>query len=351
MNLQEAELADARKGTVFFLGKLEANRQPSFDLGLSSNFVGSTSIVTDLKQGSETLLNSFDMGKKVVAGFNKYTQPVTELLQSFFSKVSEHISATYGESSIVLEWVGEFISWAISSFAGSLADLIPGWGYVENALDLYDGIKTAVTKTIKWLGQIYSGWGVKLLNGGPSYIAEAIAQNSARGLASGLKDIAIASVKTGLQAAGDAAGGAGSIVGAVAGVLQRIANLINYFVQRFLINRTFSQAKAAWTNDGLILTDQKQFNYWFRRATVTTPIIAALTLQSGYVGHPMRFLSLINKRGGVIGQDDYEKGVKHIEKLKILSGQFIKEYANSYKLDFSAPDSETVDNTLKAVQA
>ena len=351
MNLQKEELDDARKGTLFFLGKLEASRRPSFDLGLVSNFAGSTSILTDLKHGSELLLNQYDVGKKVISGYQTYLQPITELFQSFFDKITECIAKTYGEASAALEWVGEFSAWGISTLAGSLADLIPGWGYIQNAIDLYDGVKKAVINCIKWLSQIYSGWGVKLLEGGPSSIANAIAANSAAGLAGGLKDIAIASVKTGLQAAGDSAGGAGAIVGAVTGVLQRIANMINYAVQRFLIARTFNQAAKQWRMDGDMLRNHNQFNQWFKRSVVCTPIIAALTLNSGYVGNPLRFLALINPDGEIVTQAEYDQGVKHIETLKSLSKDYIKEYADHYKLEFKAPNSDTVNNTLKALQS
>ena len=349
MNIQQAELDDARRGTIFFLGRLEATRRPSFDLGLLSNFVLDTGISTDLKHGAECLLGQFDAGKKVVEGFNTYLKPVKRLLERFFDTLTEHIAATYGEASAVLEWVGEFAAWGASVFAGSMADLVPGMGYIENAVDLFHGVKRAVSHCIDWLKQVYSGWGVALLEGGPSIMAQAIATHNAAGLAGGLKDIAIASVKTGLQAAGDSAGGAGSIFAVITGILQRIANMVNYAIQRFLINRTFNAAKSAWNTEGDILNNHNQFCRWFRQSTVCTPIIAALTLQSGYVANPLRFLALINDQGDTIKQDEYDKGVKHIEKLKQLSRDYVKSYADNYKLEFTAPNSEQVTAQLQTV--
>ena len=233
---------------------------------------------------------------------------------------------------------------------GSLADIIPGWGYVESAIDLYDGVKQSVVSALKWLGQVYSGWGVKLLDGGPVVMASAIARHNATSLAGGLKDIAITSTKIGLQAAGDAAGGVGSIFGMITGLLQRIANMVGYCVQRFLLNRTLSQARYHWDNKAELVTDQERFLEWFKRSCAVTPVIAGLTLQSGLTANPLRFLALITPTDEVISQDAYNKGVEHISKLKDLSKSYVNEYADNYKLKFSGTDNYTqarIDDIFK----
>ena len=253
--------------------------------------------------------------------------------------MTEHFIGMYGESSAALEWVGEFGAWAVSTLVGSLSDIVPGWGYVEGAADLYDGVKKSVIKALAWLGQVYSGWGVKLLDGSPTIIASSIARHNATALAGGLKDTTLAVTKISLQAAGDAAAGVGSIIGVVTGILQRIANMVGYCIQRFLIARTFKQAAYHWENKAELITDHERFTEWFKRSCVCTPIIAALTMQSGLVANPLRFLALIDSGGDVISQEAYDKGVKHIEKLKDLSRKYCQEYADSYKLDFKGNES------------
>ncbi len=337
-DIQQKELDDARKGILFFLGHLDVQKDPSFDLGLISNFVSNTSILSDLKNGSATLLNSFDTGKKIVEGVQHIKKKLTAMLQTFFDAITERIAKLYGESGAVLEWVGEFGVWAASAFAGSLSDIIPGWGYVQSASDLYDGIKKSVIKAIAWISQVFSGWGVRLLEGGPTMMARALAQHSATGLAGGLKDIAITSCKVGLQAAGDAAAGAGAVVGAVTGILQRIANMVEYCVQRYLLNRLIGQAKHQWDTQGEMLTNPMRFHDWFQKACVCTPVVAALVMMSGYAAHPYRFLELIADEGGVIDQDKFDQGVQHIDTLKDLSKDYLKEYQNVYKLIFTSHD-------------
>ena len=347
-NVQAAELADARRGALFFLGNLEVVRKPSFDLGLVSNFVSGTSILSDLKNGAGSILESTKAGHAVLAGVDSLKSKIKAALAPFFDALSDRMAFLYGEGSAVMEWVGEFVSWAVSTFSGSLGDIIPGWGYVQDAADIYDGVKKSVTSCIKWLGQVFSGWGVKLLEGGPSIMAEAIARHNATALAGGLKDIAITSTKIGLKAAGDATAGVGAIVGAVTGILQRIANLIGYCAQRFLISQTISQAAYQFKNDGDMIQRQEAFIPWFKKTCVFTPVVAALCLNSGYTAHPYRFLQLISNTDEVIDQEGFDRGVKHIEKLKDLSGKYLREYTDGYKLQITCKDA-VADTILQRV--
>jgi len=336
--VQQKELDNARHGTLFFLGNLEVIKEPSFDIGLVSNFVSGTSIFSDLQNGTGLLLKSCSGGKKLVDGYETVKAKIKEVLASFFDAVAEKMAQTYGEGAAGLEWIGEFSTWAIANLTGTLADLIPGWGYVQDISAMYDAAKQAVTKAIAWLGQVFSGWGVKLLEGGPTIMSRSIAQHNAAALAGGLKDLAVTSCKIGLKAAGDAAAGIGAIVGAVLGILQRIACLIEYSVQRFLLNKTISQAKYQWDSKGEMMGNHGRFNEWFNRACVFTPVVAALCLCSGNVAHPYRFLQLITPDNDVISQADFDKGVRHIEKLQSLSRDYVREYTNSYHLKICSND-------------
>ena len=148
----------------------------------------------------------------------------------------------------------------------------------------------------------------------------------------------VASIAIGLQAAGDGVAAAGSIVSAVVGFLQRIANLVGYCVQRFLMNRTLSQASFQWRNDGEMKTSHGQFNQWFKRSVVCTPVIASLVMCSGFVANPLKFLALMDDEGSVITQAKYNDGVEYISKLKDLSKSYISEYCGNYKVTFKSDD-------------
>ena len=336
--LQAAEQADARNGCLYFLSKIDIARRPSCDIGLISNFVSGTSILGDLQNASTGLIKQTDVGRKAIDGIGRFVDPIKKQLAEFFDRLAEHFGKMYGEASAALEWVGEFGAWAVSTLVGSLADIIPGWGYVEAASDLYDGVKQSVVSAIKWLGQVYSGWGVKLLDGSPTIMASSIARHNATALAGGLKDTALAVTKISLQAAGDAAAGVGSIIGMITGILQRIANMLGYCIQRFLLARTLSQAKYHWDNKAELTQNMSQFTEWFKRSCALTPVVAGLCMQSGFMANPVRFLSLVTPSDEVISQDAYDKGILHIDKLKNLSRDYVREYADSYKLDFSSSD-------------
>ena len=339
MSIQDVELADARKGCLYYLGKIDVVRKPSFDIGLIGNFVGGTSILSDLQGACSGLIKQSDTGRKVLDGVSRFVEPIKKQLAEFFDKLAEHFGRMYGETAGALEWVGEFGAWAVSTLVGSLADIIPGWGYVEAASDLYDGVKQGVTSAIKWLGQVFSGWGVKLLDGSPTIMASAIARHNATALAGGLKDTALAITKISLQAAGDAASGVGSIIGMITGILQRIANMLGYCIQRFLLARTINQAKFHWNNKAELTTDKDKFREWFQRSCVLTPVVAGLCMQSGFMANPLRFLALLTPQDEVISQEAYDKGVAHIEKIKSLSRDYCREYADGYKLEFSSVDN------------
>ena len=218
------------------------------------------------------------------------------------------------------------------------------------AVDLYDGVKKSVISAVKWLSQVFSGRGVELLQGGPSIMAEAIARHNATSLAGGIKDVAITSTKIALHAAGDAAAASGSLVDVVVNILQRIAKMVDYCAQRFMINRVFDQARRQWYNEGIYKTHHDNFNHWFKNACVCTPVIAALTMNSGFTAHPYRFLALLSNENEIATQDQFNKGVKHIEKLKSLSIEYVKEYQDNYKVEFWSRD-ESVNNHLKNVLA
>lgn len=339
--IQIKELEDSKKGSLYFLSKLQLETAPSFSIGLAGKFLVNTEPLSDLKSGCEFLL-----GKTSISNtpFFEKTHAIVETIeghiQKFFDAILDKAKSLFGEALVGVEWLSEFAVWGIQNITGSLANLIPLWGYVRAAADMYSAIKTSVLSTIKLIEQSWSGYGVNLLTGTPSVIANALVQHNAMGVLGGLKDLALKSLEVGLEAAGDVAGGVGSLISLITDILERIFQLVMLCVQKYRVKSIISEAKDAYT----ATTSLSDFYKWFRFNSVTMPIIPSLVLQSGYVANPIRFLSLFDSTNEVIGQKEYDKGVKHIETLKALSKDYINDYKSSYKLIFNSSDA--VSNKL-----
>lgn len=359
LGVQKKEMADARLGVLYFLGNTRAVPKPKLELGLVGSFVADTTALSDLKDASLWIVNHTGPGKKVVEGVTKAKdwvadklKPITDLIKNFFNHLKIKIVETFGEAWDGIEAIAEYIVWATAELSQVLTNLIPGWGYVQSAADMYKGAKQAVVGVIRFVDQLYSGWGVKLMGGHPSVIANALARHSLVMIGSGLKDVAIAGVKIGLQAGGDALAGVGAVFSAVAGALQRIVALIDRFIQRFRVQAVLKRAHNEWLihkSDTCIASNHKQFSEWFQNAVITTPIIAALTLGSGFAGHPYRFLQLIHTGDQVVTQAQFDAGVKHIEKLKSLASKYVSSYVDDYRTDFVSDDELVKARLLEIV--
>ncbi|MCW8333295.1 hypothetical protein J4N42_16625 [Vibrio sp. SCSIO 43135] len=356
LGVQQLEMADARMGAMFMLANTEISKVSSFSNGhFFENFVIGAEPLSDLKTVSMGLLEKTDaMAKfqqtkagqnitKAVTIVGEATsvviQKVKQIISDFFRMLVNKVKAVYGEALYTAEWFAEFGTWLAGEFAGNFSSFIPGWGYVQSAADIYSGVKQAVCKSRDLVTQFYAGRGVELLGGHPSIIANALARHSAAGALGGLKNAAVGITKIGLEAAGDAFAGAGMLVSFITGLFERIVGLVDYMVQRTLVGKVLKRAKKEWVNKdsgSSMLKDHKRFSEWFQSAVITTPIIAALVMGSGFVGHPYKFIQLLAPNLAVVSQAEFDKGVIYIEKLKSLSSDYVQEYVEGYSVDFSS---------------
>lgn len=354
--VQQAEMADARMGIMYFLGNTQAVGVPNMDLGIFSSFVANPTALKDMKKLSLGIVNSFSAGRAVagavsgaVDSMKSYLKPVTDMIKGFFDALLKKIIQVFGGDLDGVEAISEYFVWASAELTQVLSNAIPAWGYVQSAADMYEGVKKGVTGAWRIVEQIWSGYGVKLLGGHPSIIANALARHSLAMLAYGFKDMAVAGTKIGLQAAGDAMAGVGALFSAISGILQRIANLVGRYIQRLRVASILERAREEWKlkgSDQGLIADHQRFSEWFQSAVITTPIISALVLNSGFAAHPYRFLKLIGSSGQVASQASFDKGVAHIEKLKSIGSRYIKEYSDAYRMTFTSED-QLVDARLK----
>ena len=113
---------------------------------------------------------------------------IKELFADFFRSLLDKIKRIYGDLLHGIEWLAEMGTFLISEFAGTLANVIPGWGHVRSASGLYSDVKKSVLKSRDLITQIYQGRGVELLGGHPSIISRTLARHSASGALGGIKD-------------------------------------------------------------------------------------------------------------------------------------------------------------------
>ncbi|MCG9680146.1 hypothetical protein [Vibrio sp. Isolate24] len=358
LGVQVAQMADARMGAMYMLANTEITKVAKIsNAHFFEAFVVGTEPFADFKGAAMGLLNKTDAmtklkNSKIAKKASKAAEKVGEvtsaiktkliqLFSDFFRSLLDKVKNIYGDLLHGVEWLAEVGTWLTSEFAGTFSNIIPGWGYVQSASGLYSAAKKSVLKSKDLISQIYRGRGVDLLGGHPSIISNALARHSAKGALGGIKDFTMGVAGIGLQAAGDAAAGVGSLISLITSILERIIKLVDFFVQRSLLAKVVKRAKKEWNNrtaKGSLVNDHKMFSEWFQSAVITTPIIAALVMGSGFVGHPYKFVQLLTPKLEVISQGDFDKAVVYIDKLKSLSSKYVQEYVDSYKIDFTSKD-------------
>ncbi len=355
IGVQQAEMANARLGALYVLAKTELQDAPpepfSILTKIKEGVFSQMTPINDISTVSGWLINKatdgttlgsliHDTGAKAA----HYIARMDAAMTRFFQQVLDKMASLFGKYRKKVRGYLETISAkALSGLAsGILSTLMPGSKEFKSASNIWHATHKAIEKTIALVSQSLSGYGVELLGGQPSIIANALARHSAAGIASGVKDFAAHTTILGLKIAGDAAGAAGTIVSTIVKVLLAVVNFIDSLVQKYLVKSVLSKARVAWDNrmsDGALVNDHKAFSEWFQDKIIFTPVFAALVMGSGFVGHPYRFLQLLFPGDRLISQAEFDKGVKHIEKLKKLSGKYIREYEKGYQLHFAGTDA------------
>ncbi len=355
LDAQFEQMADARRGAVYFLAKTEVSKSAVFSTSFVDSFIINTEPLSDAKTLATKMLNKTNAGRKFVGALSvagEATSAVIKTIKSyiaeFFKGLIDKVKSVYGGLLAGAEWITELGTWLVSEFAGNLSSLIPGWGYIQSISDFYSGLKQAILKSKDFITQVYAGRGVDLLGGHPKIIANALARHSMTGIAGGVKGMATSAASIGIEAAGDAAGGAGTIFAAVTGILERVVDLVDRLVQYTVVKKVCKKASKEWDKRGSqtsLVNDHRKFSEWFQSAVITTPVIAAMVMGSGFVAHPIKFLQLItleNRLDKALATDSfsskYKAGVHYIEKLKELSGAYVGSFLDDYGISLSSSD-------------
>ncbi|WP_194842559.1 hypothetical protein [Endozoicomonas sp. OPT23] len=354
VGVQLAEMADARQGALYFLGNTEFVPYPkpfSVTSSVLTGMFGSTVFLEDISTLSSKLTakagelgSGFAQGLASAGGaLGEFAHKIDEQISTLFMNVLNKLASVFGRySETIREKLRSLSPSILGAIAGKIIGLIPGWSYVKSASAIYQGARQAVSSVYTFFSQVWSGYDVELLGGHPSIIANAMARHSLASAACGAKNAAIETTTTALTITGDLAGMAGTIVSVLKTVLTAVINFIEGAVQKYLVKKTLKEAEEDWKireSSRSMIYNHEAFSRWFQKAVIPCPVLAAITLNSGFVAHPYRFLKLLDADNTLKSEADFAKGTQHINKLKKISKDYITSYVKEYEMRFSGKDA------------
>lgn len=351
--VQTAEMADARKGVLYFLSNTTTEPfEKPFSMGSSllKNAIGSTQIFSDLASFADWSLTHGPVGNTTFgqllssAGhwITEIAQKIDREISHLFTKVLNKLAEIFGKFNTKIEGLLKKISEQMLSFlVGKIMGTIPGWSHLKTITGLYENVRIAATNIYALFSQFWSGYEVSLLGGHPDIIASALARHSATACATGLLNLSYESFKVGISATDLLTGIGSTLFNILDSVLMAIIKLVESKVQTYIINKSINTAEEHWhirASSTSMIYRHDEFSKWFRNAVIPCPIIAALVLNSGFTAHPYRFLRLLIDDKWIMTQDAYEKGVQHIQSLKKIAKNYIQSYAEQYEFRFIGKD-------------
>lgn len=376
---QEQLSYEGRLTIINYLSSLKVERAPTVSLDLVGNFVMDTTAITDsfgvakklvekqvsdILQKSKVLMNVSKVAEgvstaihqsrpvkffksigttikeKVIATRDSLIGKLEKLIQRFCNSFLEKLKKAYKDIKWIINYVNDIALWLVSLIVGDLSSLIPGVGYVQNAADIYKGVKRAVTGLSSYFSLKLSGRDVRLNEGYPDIIAYDISSHMMCKGFLGIKDVGCKIGQIIAQASGDAVAAVGTVVNYVINVLGRIATAIDYIIQRinlYKVKKTAEIEQNKLLSANSLALNTRRFNKWFAESMALSPILAALLMHSNSIAHPMTFLSLLDNYSHLRGdaQSNYDRGTAHINNIKNHSLSYIKEYSEQYSVKFT----------------
>lgn len=214
--------------------------------------------------------------------------------------------------------------------------------FVGAGLELAKGVCNLIDAGIARFREWMAGKGVQILNGHPGTIVEAIRRAMSMNVCEGLYGTLKGGLSLGMQFA---SAGASVIVSAVANLLETLAKTVMRAFEVIRMKMFVTQAQTHWnTRDqtDALHTRPIAFNAWFRRYAIGAPALSVLALNSGFCGDKMHFLAMFRDDGAVIGQNEFNAGVAHVDSLKAWGAGYLREARYSF-----SSDDPTVRGLLK----
>lgn len=346
--IQETELADARRGIIFFLSQLEVQPDSfkasdvfcsSLGEGVGLNVLSAAEdVFTGKIERVDRCVNSVKGKVDNAKGWvdSKVQSTIDRTVGSYMTNMSNSMTERYGPIAGEVICSGTIITLK-NTIITTLTNSIPVWGMVNDGSAAVSGVIKAGNNAYRLGRQAYMGYGVELLNGHPTVITNALARHTTSDCFAGIRDASINSAKL---AAAIATGGISKLADVLIDILLAIWRFFDRIIQITQLTKHIDTAKKAWQlkdSGSSFMNHHDLFSAWYRDVCIVTPIFGALSIVSGYAGNPMRFLNLV-QNGEIIASNSFNKGVKYIDEVKAQSTTWIKNYADDYCLKFVSPD-------------
>jgi hypothetical protein len=257
--------------------------------------------------------------------FESFSQAVRNWFAEFARKLLDSLKA---------KWNCELpigVAKAVTnSVCGALLNVTAA-GIVSGVLDTTRGVvvstDAAITKFKAWR----SGQDVVVAPGHPTAVVDAISRGMWMSLGEGMWQLLKGATNIGI-AFGTA--GAGLITGIVIAGAEMMAKVFYRLFEVLHMERFFGEAAKHWRHRDMPNALHRQpfaFGRWYRNFVLNTPALAVLTLNSGVCGDKMIWLSMFREDTTPISTDAFQKGVTHLDSLKVWGVDYLKQAGFSFR--------------------
>ena len=319
---RDGELAHARLGVIYFLGKLEVGFSPEASAAELKN-----KVVTALqgKVGKGRILTAATKVGDAAEGIEKEVNDIARSIQEW---LVNRFKISPSTADLAVQHVRYNLPELIKAIKDEVTD---GSSELKT---IATGLAKAISKTIEAYGLDKARKGVKLESGYPDIIATSIQHSIVNDALEGLRDAAISGAKVLLAAA---TAGVGEIINKIAGVIELLLKFAVRFCDALELKEVLDDAKNKWDcrnqSDAIYKKEQApEFAKWFQETVDHSPISAALVITSGVAGHPMNFLQMITDQGSVVTQGQFDKGVTFLNTLQGSASNLVREVKDSMRI-------------------
>ncbi len=345
------QLENARLGVIYLLGNLQVDSNlfnvvlegglnaASGVLGYagaskSSGGLGSavasavdTNVKTAMIPGG-VILNAAEGAAwetKVTPANRALAQRVKAWFTEFARKVWTTLKEKFSDPALTFSAVKNLVNVCMSVFLEAAAPFVSGG--LDVAKGLVNTIDAAFVRFRAWL----QGKRVELAKGHPTVVVDSIKRAMTQSLFHGLYQV--------LKGAGDmaltvATAGASMIVKVIVALGEMLIKMIWRMVEISHMDKVFREAAAFWRNrdaGDALHRRPFEFTHWYRKAALTSPALAILTLNSGICGDKMVYLSMFTDGGRQISTNEFKQGARFIDNLKPWGAEYLGNSGYSFR--------------------
>lgn len=289
---------------------LPQGAKPSIEAGEHATLVMSLQIERDALRAAELANRPF-------------VQKVKDKLKEWFyllvDKVKEKIKEKFASLEGIAGTIKQVVDGCLTLFAAKAApffgagkDIVAGLGKTIDA---------AVTRFKTWK----DGHDVEIAEGHPATVVQSITRAMTLSLFDGLWN----TLKGAGALAMDIVGfGAGGLVNLIISASEMLIKFIWRLAETVSINKFCGMAREYWNNhqsESSIHRHPFAFSEWYRKYALNIPLISVLTLNTGICGDKMRYLTMFNSGGKMIGSNEFQRGVQFLDNLKPWGARYIKD--------------------------